>query len=207
MNPIANKDTHVSMLPAQQDEPWQPMPGESNRWYDRFSRYLALGAGSRSVRAVYQAEKGLSVSKSVPASWTQAAHRFAWQRRAEAYDDTERRRRFSLGNAADTERVKKLDELAERMYGRLSAGLDSMEVNEKFLAQFLAVLDMLARHTGGYAPTRHELTGKDGKDIEIHSEDEQVLRVLFYFPEVASLPDQMEQVADPSATLGELADG
>ena len=162
---------------------WEPMPGESNLWYDRFARFLAQGA-TRSVRAVYQEEKGNEHSKSVPASWTEASHRYDWPRRAQAYDAFQRRRIFSSGNAQDTERIKKLDALAERMHARLESSLDTLEVNEKFIAQYLAVLDLLAKHTGGYAPQRHELTGKDGGKIEI--EEEQTMRVVFYVPEVAS---------------------
>ena len=182
------------MLPQKSVAAWdEPMPGENNRWFDRFSRYLDLGA-TRSVRAVYAAEKVLDGSKSVPASWTEATHRFDWQRRAEHYDAEQRRRLFACGNASDTERVRKLDDLAERMHSRLIAGLDAMEINEKFLAQYLAVMDSLAKHTGGYAPQRHEVTGKDGGKIEI--EEEQTMRVVFYVPEVDKIkePDAAEQI-------------
>ena len=166
-------------------EPWEPMPGEDARQYERFTRFLALGA-ARSVRAVYNAElatrgKPSDHSKPVPSSWSLASHRFEWQRRAKAYDEWRRKAIFSTGNAQDTERVKKLDALAERMHSRIVADLDTMPVNDKYIAQYLAIMDMLSKLTGGYAPTRLEHTGKDGKAIEI---EETKLNVVFYVPDV-----------------------
>lgn len=161
------------------------MPNEDAKWYERFSRYLALGA-ARSVRAVYNAElatrgKPSDHSKPVPSSWTQASHRFEWQRRVKAYDEWRRKQVFSTGNAQDTERVKKLDALAEKMHSAILADLDTLPVSDKYIAQYLAVLDMLAKLTGGYAPQRLEHTGKDGGAIEV---EETQVKVIFYVPEV-----------------------
>lgn len=176
------------------DEPWStPMSGEDSRWYERFSRYLALGA-ARSVRAVYNAElsqrgKPSEHSKPVPSSWTQKSREFRWVQRAEAYDAWRRKQVFSTGNAQDTERVKKLDALAERMHSAILADLDTMPVNDKYIGQYLAVLDMLAKLTGGYAPAKQlvEHTGKDGAPIEI----EEKAKVIFYMPEI----DPVDQAA------------
>ncbi|TAK97391.1 MAG: hypothetical protein EPO08_21315 [Rhodospirillaceae bacterium] len=161
------------------------MPGEDARWYERFSRYLALGA-ARSVRAVYNAElairgKPSEQSKAVPSSWSLASHRFDWQRRANAYDEWRRKAVFSSGNAQDTERVKKLDALAERMHRAILDNLDTMPVNDRYIAAYMSIMDMLSKLTGGYAPQRLEHTGKDGKAIEI---EETKLSVVFYVPEV-----------------------
>lgn len=173
------------------DQPWEPMQCEDSRWYERFARYLALGA-ARSVRAVYNAElanrgKAAEHSKPVPSSWTQASHRFEWQRRAKAYDEWRRKSVFSSGNAQDTERVKKLDALAEKMHRAILENLDSMPVNDKYIAAYMSIMDMLSKLTGGYAPTRLEHTGKDGGAIEV---EETKFNVVFYVPEV----DPVDQV-------------
>lgn len=191
------------------DDIWAcPMPGEDSRWYERFSRYLALGA-ARSVRAVYNAElatrgKPSEHSKPVPSSWTQASRRFEWQRRAKAFDDWRRKQVFSSGNAQDTERIKKLDALAERMHGAILADLASMPVNDKYIAQYLAVLDMLAKLTGGYAPQRLEHTGKDGGAIEV---EESQVKVVFYVPEVDQVDvgdsEDAGQIGEVSGDSGE----
>lgn len=176
------------------DQPWaSPMPGEDAngaKWFQRFSLYAGLGA-ARSVRAVYNAElsqrgKPSEHSKPVPSSWTQASHRFEWQRRAKAYDEWRRKQVFSSGNAQDTERIKKLDALAEKMHSAILADLDTLPVSDKYIAQYLAVLDMLAKLTGGYAPQRLEHTGKDGAPIEI---EETKFNVVFYMPDVDKIDE------------------
>ena len=175
------------------DDIWAtPMQGEDSKWYERVAQYLALGA-ARSVRAVYNAElatrgKPSEHSKPVPSSWTQASHRFEWQRRAKAYDEWRRKSVFSSGNAQDTERVKKLDALAERMHNAIFANIDSMPVDDKYLGKYLDVLDMLNKITGSYAPTtqRLEHTGKDGGKIEV---EETKFNVVFYMPDVDSIDD------------------
>lgn len=181
------------------DQPWLPMPGENQRWYSRFSEYLAMGAG-RSFRAVYNHEKGNERSKSVASSWTKAAKRFEWQRRAEAYDVWRRAEVFNVGNAQDTERVKKLDVLIDALYKRTLDMLDTaapdIAFNEKLVASLATAIDLMAKHTGGYA-ARIEHTGKDGKAIEVHSEEERTMRVVFYMPEIAPLPGNQDALALP----------
>jgi hypothetical protein len=181
------------------EQPWAtPMRGENNRWFQRFSRYLEMGA-ARSVRAVYNSEKGNERSKSVPASWSQAAHRYEWQRRAEQYDVHRRAAVFKVGNAADTARVKKLDVLIDELYERsitmFQDALPEQGFNEKLVAQLLAAIDAMAKHTGGYAAQRIEHTGKDGKAIQVESETPP-MQVVFYLPEVADLPEIVDASGD-----------
>lgn len=176
-----------------EEEIWFQRPDEPNRWYDRFARYLAAGA-SRSIRGVYNAERGGNASKAVSASWSQAAQRYEWKRRAEAYDAAERRKIFTHGNALDTERITKLDAVAERMHTKLLAAFDDMPVNDRFVAQYIAVMDMLAKHTGGYAAQRVEHTGKNGGKIEVS--EEQTMRVVFYVPEVEAEPETKAAIGD-----------
>ncbi len=181
----------------QEDEqPWEQQPGEASRWYNRFRVYLSLGH-VRSVREVYRREKGYIRSRAVPSSWNQIYRQFEWRRRAEAYDEHQRKIAFSDGMASDTERVKKLNELAECLYVRLKTEIDTMPVNDRLLAQYLALVDLLAKHTGGYVPQRIEHTGKDGGPIEV-TEDRQV-HVVFYVPEpdpIADDPTIVEQITE-----------
>lgn len=172
------------------------MPNEDARWFQRASMYFALGA-ARSVRAVYNAElvargKPSEHSKPVPSSWSQASKRYEWQRRAAAFDGWRRKQVFSSGNAQDTERIKKLSELIDRLCERCMAMLAkedaepffSVDGAAKLVNALLAAIDLMAKHTGGYAAQRIEHTGKDGGAIEV---EETKLNVVIYMPEVDSL--------------------
>lgn len=168
------------------DQPWLPMPGENQRWYQRFAEYLAMGAG-RSVRGVYNRERGNDRSKAVPASWSEATHRFEWQRRAEAYEAWRRLKVFDQGNAKDTERVDKLNRLIDKLFERAMASLDDSDVSvDKIIAQLLAAVDLMAKHTGGYASPGGGKAGKDGS--EDGDEETPRMQVFFYLPKIEELP-------------------
>src|ERR1051326_3747306 len=92
-----------------EEQPWEQPSGESDAWYSRFVVYLGMGAG-RSVRGVYNKERGNEVSKAVPASWSAASKRYDWQRRAKLFEEWRRATVLQAGNAQDTERVSKLNE-------------------------------------------------------------------------------------------------
>lgn len=180
------------------DQPWMsPMDGEDAKWFHRASLYFAMGA-CRSVRAVYNAElaergKPSQVSKSIPGSWHQATHRFEWQRRAEAFDAWRRKEIFNTGNAADAERIKKLDGLIEKLSSACSDALDCMDMAKvrpedlsRLITALLSAIDLMAKHTGGYAATRVEHTGKDGGKIEL---EESRVNVVFYMPDIDPIED------------------
>lgn len=175
------------------EQPWaSSLPGENDAWFQRFSLYAAMGAG-RSVRGVYNAElaergKPSLRSKSVPASWTQASHRYEWQRRAKAFDEWRRAEIFNAGNAQDTERIKKLDGLINKLSSRCCDLLDSLDMAEakpedltKLISALLSAIDLMAKHTGGYSPSKMEITGKNGGKIEV---EETQVSVVFYMPEI-----------------------
>jgi hypothetical protein len=81
-------------------EPWFRQDGESTKWFIRFELYRQLGAG-RSIWAAYrefrkrsgheeqEARESARKRASVPKSWKEAAQRFNWTQRAEAYDLSE----------------------------------------------------------------------------------------------------------------------
>lgn len=175
------------------EQPWaSSLPGENNDWFQRFSLYAAIGAG-RSVRSVYNAElakkgKPSLRSKPVPSSWTQASHRYEWLRRAKAFDEWRRAEIFNAGNAQDTERIKKLDSLIDKLSSRCLDLLDSLDMAEikpedlsRLISALLSALDLMAKHTGGYSASKVEITGKNGGKIEV---EETQVSVVFYMPEI-----------------------
>ncbi len=197
------KDTETT-----DEQPWAtPMDGEDARWFHRFSLYAAMGA-CRSVRAVYNAElaergRGSSISKSVPGTWHTATHRFEWKRRAEAFDEWRRKEVFNAGNAQDTERIKKLDKLIDRLSERCLTALEYISVSSmepedltKLITALLSAIDLMAKHTGGYPASRVEHTGKDGGKIEVDVEHSKV-DVVFYMPEI----DPIEDLGEPSVPI------
>ncbi len=69
-------------------KPWERQEGESAKWFFRFRNYLSLGP-KRSVNAVFEAERQEKSGKSsnkAGTTWYNAAKRYHWQERAEAYD-------------------------------------------------------------------------------------------------------------------------
>jgi hypothetical protein len=77
--------------------------GEPNKWYDRFQIYLLLGS-SRSIYAAYTAwreRSGKTPRESaqkragLPKSWVDAAAKWEWVKRAEAFDENERQQQLS----------------------------------------------------------------------------------------------------------------
>lgn len=181
-----------------EEQPWAiPMPGESQRWFMRLSLFAGLGA-ARSIRAVYNAElvaRGATPgsSRAVPSSWTKAAKRFEWLRRAEKFDEWRRKELFATGNAQDTERIKKLDALINKLCERAMEALDSVDLSlasvdevAKLTTQLLSAIDLMAKHTGGYAAQRVEHTGRDGGAIEV---EERKLNVFWYMPQIQEVDD------------------
>lgn len=74
-------------------EPWLRQPGEPSRWYARFERFRLMGPG-RSLLAIYNEEREKArKSATIPASWRDAADKWQWRARAEAWDAAEQERR------------------------------------------------------------------------------------------------------------------
>lgn len=69
-------------------QPWERMEDETNRWYHRFEAFRLLGV-SRSLNAAVNQErvaKGRTESRHAPGSWRNAAEKWRWYERAEAWD-------------------------------------------------------------------------------------------------------------------------
>lgn len=67
---------------------WEQLPGENNLWFRRFEAFRRMGP-RRAVLGVYNKEreqKGAGRRESLPQAWSQAAHKWNWRARAEAWD-------------------------------------------------------------------------------------------------------------------------
>ncbi len=117
---------------------WARQAKEPALWFDRFQRFLLLGV-TRSVYRTYIVERmdkatrkkqkdavneEISARSGLPKSWRDAAKRWNWKVRAEAFDDAERAKRDELyrarvndilasGFAQRFARVAELNRLAE----------------------------------------------------------------------------------------------
>ena len=71
----------------QQPHPWDKLPSESTRWYSRFIKFRDLG----SDRTIYKAYCFITKSQKkpgygAPGAWKEAAEKFNWNERAQAWD-------------------------------------------------------------------------------------------------------------------------
>lgn len=74
---------------ADERMPWDQQEGEPSRWYQRFNAYRLADPG-RSILALVNAEKERKGSKklaqSLPGAWRDAAEKWQWKIRAQAWD-------------------------------------------------------------------------------------------------------------------------
>jgi hypothetical protein len=72
---------------------WDRQPNEPARWFARFETYRLLGP-SRTIEAAFQAEaRTANLTAARPGqAWYNAAQRYDWQTRAEAWDNAQRAR-------------------------------------------------------------------------------------------------------------------
>lgn len=96
------------------DPVWELQPGEPNLWFSRFELFRLAGP-RRSLRSIYNGERvagrvgGKAPQSPVdhaPAAWDNAALKWRWRERAEAWDAAERlRRRGVLAAELDAARA------------------------------------------------------------------------------------------------------
>jgi hypothetical protein len=70
------------------EQPWDRLPNETNRWYQRFSAFRLAGP-TRSINGLYNQErvaKGLERAQSASGKWREMASSNRWVERAEAWD-------------------------------------------------------------------------------------------------------------------------
>jgi hypothetical protein len=74
---------------------WERLPDESMKWFCRFEVFRLAGP-NRSLLGVYNTEQDRNSQKktyNVPGSWRDAAIKYHWHQRAEAYDVAEQQRK------------------------------------------------------------------------------------------------------------------
>jgi hypothetical protein len=127
--------------------PWDRMPDEPNRWYQRFEAFRLQGPG-RTIEAVYRAECEAKLSKVKRPSkrWYEIVRLWSWYARAAAWDkhlsdqaaaDAEKRRIEILnsGFALQHERVAALGEIADTLLTDIKDPAHLWPLDEKGIGQ------------------------------------------------------------------------
>lgn len=89
---------------------WKRLPDEVAVWFARFEQYRIIGP-ARSIDEAYRRVSGLHrlSGKRPGQAWYQAAERYRWQERAEAWDESERDRLMAI------EKRRRFDAREERL--------------------------------------------------------------------------------------------
>lgn len=162
---------------------WDQQPGEPTNWFVRFEMYRLAGP-DRSLLAVWRSAQ-ISPKKpnNLPSSWKDAAERWQWKERAEAYDlfelqqiKDEREQKYRDELNEHRERAKKLairnNAIADKALEIIKARLDTLHANQieaKQIPMFLrAAADLAERalNAEAHALGLDELIGtmSDGDD-------------------------------------------
>ena len=163
---------------ASQAEPWDRLPEEPNRWFARFESYRLAGP-RRSLSATWtaeQAEKGRRKRSKVPGSWNEAATRWRWRQRAEAWDDYERQRAREAHAQAISEMNARYIQEAQALQSKGIQCLKALDANKLLppdAMRFVTEGTKLERTARGEPESIEErrLTGKGGGPIGFSIED------------------------------------
>lgn len=121
---------------------WDRRIGEHPLWYARFESYRLLGPG-RTISAAFRVATGKDISHRAGASWWQHFRADEWQRRAEAWDITERDRLRAADEerrrAAREERLRLLGESRKQVWAALSSA-NLAELSQDDARQMLGTL-------------------------------------------------------------------
>lgn len=114
---------------------WERWSSEPARWFYRFDTYYRTLGPERSLLAAYrywyEAEKGRkSQTVSAPTSWRDAADRWQWSERAEAWDFQLRLERLKEEDEARLESRKRLIALLNGVMARASDALLKLQAND-----------------------------------------------------------------------------
>jgi hypothetical protein len=184
--------------------PWDQMTeeGENNLWYSRFLLYLQMGPArtlSGALRLADRAE-GRAEHSEPYGAYKEAAKKYNWAERAEAYDAYVRKTAFSEGYAYDLTRIKKLSTLADTLEEKVAAMLRTMKpsrggFSEKLVERYLQTVEAIAKETGG------RRAGLDVSGSAITS----MQRIVFFVPQV-ELGNDIDVTMPPPGGEGQ-ADG
>lgn len=134
---------------------WERLPDEPDRWYARFEVYRLIGP-NRSLLGVYRlVTQLLGRSGRAPGqAWYQAAQRWHWQARAQAWDAAEEARLRALLHTQDldphVQRHVMVDQLLNAVYAVLTTadltGMDREEARRVLPTLRGLLRDLLAAH-------------------------------------------------------------
>lgn len=139
------------------EKQWERQQGEPILWFGRFDKYYRPLGTERSLLAAYNAWRKAEADKNpstfTPEWWRKRMVEWQWQKRAEAWDAEERRKRLVIE-----------DEEREAMYHRHAQfGLALQEVGGRKLQQLRQKPDVAEKEV---SPSDARLLVKDGIEVE-----------------------------------------
>jgi hypothetical protein len=172
---------------------WDRIEDEPGNWYARFLLFRNMAATQRGFYQAYVEEARISQkkhAKHIPGSWSDAADKWQWRKRADAYDahllgeqeakearlrqleEEEEARLLSTGYARSARRVEQLstlyDEMKASYHVKDEAGDDKIVyhwLTPEKVREMRGCLDDIAKEVGERVK-KAELTGKDGAPLE-----------------------------------------
>lgn len=161
-------------------DPWERLPDEPSRWYERFDLYRLLGP-TRALRVAYRryrelrGMKDLRVGSGIPPEWAHTAKQWLWKERAELWDAHCRMEQERIteevmneGLALSYQRVEHLKRLAAKIEATL---LDPKRnsLSPYMIEQYRGILDDIAREKG---ERQREMrwTGPGGGPVQIETQ-------------------------------------
>ena len=130
---------------------WDRLPGEPNRWYERFETYRLLGP-DRSVDAAFRAHAGRQPASPAcpdrpPARanrhWYAAVARWRWAERSEAWDAEQRAVIRAHEEARRFDARQRRLERIERLQGDVFAALTTADLSQVTHEQAMSLLPQL----------------------------------------------------------------
>jgi hypothetical protein len=114
-------------------KPWDQLPDENAMWYERFKRWLHQDK-PRSILAIYNAERDKARKgrkKDIPGAWDQAARKYRWRARANAFDKAEQvHLDQELAKKRERQREKEL-QAAEKLREKADALMELPHLREE----------------------------------------------------------------------------
>jgi len=158
---------------------WEQQEGESNLWFDRFTRYRLMGV-KRSVLGCYnkeQAKEGKEKRNSPPASWSKAAKKWKWKSRCETWDEAERQ--LMLAEYEHNKRLARQARIAI-LTSYQEKALAALELLKEDEADWRDVNAAIKTATEGL---RKEYGDEPAQRLEHHGEISSKAEIIIYLPD------------------------
>lgn len=143
-------------------QPWDRLPKEPGHWYARFERYRLAGP-TRTIEAAYRGDAKGNEGKRPTRHWTDAAKRWRWKQRAEAWDE-QQRQKFREVHERDLEAAHRAHAEAGRKL--LSKGLDWLQKMPELADALATPLDIVRFIRYGIMAERQALQDQTIEEME-----------------------------------------